>query len=92
MENLDHRGIGHELRKRRQVVDGKRVDGDALVGGCGLDQAELGVKGALAQKFGIDRHGTECGGTLAKGSELLVCGNVHTDPSDWLARAERGRM
>ena len=76
VEDLDHAVIAEEVEQRierepfDEGIDDHRVI--LTVAGIGeLDEAELGVVGAFAQKFGIDRQIGMCPRGVAECGEVL---------------------
>src|SRR5580698_3478804 len=53
MDELAHTGCGQNRHQRIEAVDSQCIDAPDLSGGAQLQQAQLGKKRALAQKFGV---------------------------------------
>ena len=67
---VEHLGDALVLQKgneRRKVADGQRVDGHRLVRRRHLNEAQLGVIGAFAQKLGVHGDDARLGRALAEG-------------------------
>ncbi len=57
VEDLDYPLVGQQVEQGAKLDSrGQRVDHDQFVDARHLEHAELGVIGALAQEFGVDRH------------------------------------
>ena len=80
MEHFNNSLITHQLSQGRKVFDNNGVDDHALLGRRGLHQAQARMVRALTQELGVDGHGIKSRGALAKGQELLICGDVHAPP------------
>ena len=72
--------VGQQVEQRAKLdVGGQRVDHDRLVDARHLQHAELGVIGALAQEFGVDRHEwmpRKAGAGL--GQCFCICDRLHS--------------
>ena len=68
MEELDDALVDEQLGQIGQVFHPERVDDDAFLFGCKLDEAQAGPIGLLSEEFRIDG---EDGGSLRTVGELL---------------------
>ena len=62
----------------------------ARFGRRSLHQAQTCMVCSLTQELGVDGYGIKSRGALAKGQELLICGDVHAPPESWLAHSCAG--
>ena len=76
VHHLEHGLVGHQRQQRRQVEARRQgIDRHGLVLARDLDQAELGVVGAVAHELGVDRDEALGAHPAAEGGQGFVVGD-----------------
>ena len=80
VEDLHHALVGEEVEQRTELdIRRQRIDHDRLVDTRHLQHAELGIIGAFAQKFGVDRHeGVPRQARTGLGQCFCICDRLHS--------------